>query len=323
MKMQKVTIAGAGVLGSQIGFQSAVKGKDVTFWLRSEGSIDRAKERIDRWRNEYLKDLDYVKTQIGQNNPVYPAGLIDDFASLTPEKVDKIKQDVENAYNSLKYETDMAKAVAGADFVIEAVAELKDEKHAFFQELAKHLKGDTIVASNSSTLLPSYFAEDTGRPEKYLHFHFANEIWRLNIGEIMVHKSTDPKAKEAVVQFAKEIGMVPVVVKKEQPGYILNSLLVPLLNAANYLLVHDIASVEDIDSTWRISTGAPKGPFEFLDIIGLVTPYNLELMKPGADDPETTSGKIVKLYKEKIDRGELGIAAGKGFYTYDKNGNKI
>lgn len=321
--MQKITVAGGGVLGSQIGFQSAVKGKDVTFWMRSEGSIERAKPRIERWRNEYLKDLEYVKTQIGQNNPVYPRGLIDDFASLTPEKVDEIKQDVENAYSSIRYETDMAKAVEGAELIIEAVAEVKDEKHAFFKELARHLKGDTIVVSNSSTMLPRFFAEDTGRPEKYLHFHFANEIWRLNIGEIMVHEGTDPKVKDAVVQFAKEIGMVPVVVKKEQPGYILNSLLIPLLDAANYLLVHDIASVEDIDNTWKISTGAPMGPFEILDMIGMTTPYNLEMSRPGADDPETTSGKIVKMYKEKIDRGELGIAAGKGFYTYDENGNKI
>lgn len=321
--MQKLTVAGGGVLGSQIGFQAAVKGKDVTFWLRSEGSIERAKPRIERWRSEYLKDLEFVKTQIGQNNPVYPPGLIDDFASLTPEKVDEIKQDVENAYNSIRYETDMAKAVAGAELVIESVSEVKDEKHAFFKELAKHLEGDTIVVSNSSTMLPSFFAEDTGRPEKYLHFHFANEIWRLNIGEIMVHEGTDPNVKDEVVQFAKEIGMVPVVVKKEQPGYILNSLLIPLLDAANYLLVHDIASVEDIDNTWKISTGAPKGPFEIFDMIGMTTPYNLEMSRPGADDPETTSGKIVKLYKEKIDKGELGIAAGKGFYTYDKNGNKI
>lgn len=138
----------------------------------------------------------------------------------------------------------------------------------------------------------------------------------------MVHPGTEPEVKEAVIQFAKEIGMVPAVVKKEQPGYILNSLLVPLLSAANYLWVNDIASVEDIDNTWKISTGAPKGPFEILDVIGLVTPYNLELMKPGSDNPETTSGKTVKLYKEKIDRGELGIAAGKGFYTYDEYGRK-
>jgi 3-hydroxybutyryl-CoA dehydrogenase len=178
------------------------------------------------------------------------------------------------------------------------------------------LDEDTILVTNSSTLLPSMFAEYTGRPEKYCSLHFANTIWKNNTAEIMGHAGTDPETFQKVVAFAADIGMVPLQLHKEQPGYILNSMLVPFLSAAQGLWANGVSDPETIDLTWRLATGAPAGPFQILDIVGLETAYNINQMKPAAQQEGTTEYKIGQLLKEKIDRGEKGVNFGKGFYEY-------
>ena len=110
--------------------------------------------------------------------------------------------------------------------------------------------------------------------------------------------------------------MIPLQLKKEQPGYILNSLLVPFLNSAQALLAKGVADPKTIDKTWQLGTGAPLGPFRILDIVGLTTAYNIVIMNPEAKDPETVPGKIAALLKEYIDAGKTGINAGEGFYKY-------
>ncbi|MBQ2509844.1 MAG: 3-hydroxyacyl-CoA dehydrogenase, partial [Erysipelotrichaceae bacterium] len=177
---------------------------------------------------------------------------------------------------------------------------------------------DTILVTNSSTLLPSMFAEYTGRPEKYLSMHFANTIWKNNTAEIMGHPGTSQEYYDKVVKFAASIGMVPLQLHKEQPGYILNSMLVPFLSAAQGLWANGVSDPETIDLTWRLATSAPAGPFAILDIVGLETAYNINQMKPAAHQEGTTEYKIGKLLKEKIDKGETGVNAGKGFYDYTK-----
>ena len=132
----------------------------------------------------------------------------------------------------------------------------------------------------------------------------------------MGHAGTDEKYFKQIVEFAKSINMVSLEVKKEQPGYILNSLLVPFLSSAEVLWANEVAEPETIDLTWRLATGSPRGPFEILDVVGLVTAYNIVIMNPDAKDPNTTHGKIAAKLKEKIDASETGINAGKGFYEY-------
>lgn len=146
--------------------------------------------------------------------------------------------------------------------------------------------------------------------------HFANEIWRNNTAEVMGHAGTDPAVYDKVVGFAEAIGMVPLKLKKEQPGYILNSMLVPFLNSAQALLANGVADPETIDKTWVLATGAPIGPFRILDVVGLTTAYNIVIMNPQASDPDTTAGRIAKLLKEYIDAGKTGINVGEGFYKY-------
>ena len=311
MTIKKVVVAGGGVLGSQIALQSAYCGFDVTIWLRSEGSIERAKPKLERFKNIYVDTLEKMKTDAN----AYCRGL-SKKTDLSDSEIDELKQNAEDAYNNIILTTSYDEAASGADLIIEAIAENPEQKIAFYQELAKHMDEETILVTNSSTLLPSMFAEYTGRPEKYLSLHFANTIWENNTAEVMGHPGTDQKYYDEVAQFAEDINMIPLKLKKEQPGYILNSLLVPFLSAAEALLANDVADHETIDKTWILATGAPAGPFHILDIVGLTTAYNIIIMNPEAQDQNTTPGKIAKMLKEKIDAGKTGINAGEWFYKY-------
>ena len=317
MGFKKVVVVGGGVLGSQIAYQVAYKGFDVTVWLRTEASIDRARPKFARWHETYKKDLDAVKPLIGTETKMYPRGLIEDFVELTPEKIEELKAQADTAYENLNYELDMATAMADADLVIESLSEDPKAKIAFYEKMAPLLPEKTVVVTNSSTMVPSTFASYTGRPEKYLALHFANEIWKNNTAEIMGHPGTDQAYYDQVVAFAKEIGMIPLCLKKEQPGYILNSLLVPFLNAGQALYANDVADPQTIDLTWMLGTGAPLGPFRILDIVGLDTAYNIVMMSPDAQNPDTLPGKIAKRLKEHIDAGKKGVATGEGFYKYN------
>lgn len=311
MEIKNVTVAGGGVLGSQIAYQSAYKGFDVTVWVRSEASIERAKPKFERLLGIYLNTLETMKTDAR----AYCRGLAAS-PDISVEEIDLLKKRAEEAFASITFTTSFEEAAGDTDLVIEAIAEDPAQKIDFYGKLAEVMPDKTILVTNSSTLLPSMFAEATGRPTQYLALHFANEIWRNNTAEVMGHAGTDAQAYNEVVEFAEAIGMIPLKLRKEQPGYILNSLLVPFLNSAQALLANDVADPETIDKTWMLATGAPLGPFRILDIVGLTTAYNIVSMNPQAADPDTTPGKIAATLKRYIDEGKTGVNAGEGFYSY-------
>lgn len=318
MSAKKVVVAGGGVLGSQIAYQAAFKGFDTTIWLRSEGSIGRTEPKLQLNYKNYIEELEKTKAMLGtpMGAILYPKGIIDDYASMTPEKIDELESQAKEALGSLKLELDMEKAFEDADIIIESMTENPQDKIAFYQKAAPYLPEKTILCTNSSTMLPSTFAEYTGRPNKYLALHFANNIFKNNTAEIMGHEGTDQKNYDEVVEFAQELGMVPLKLKKEQPGYLLNTMLVPFLSAAQMLWANDVADFKTIDTTWKLATGAPLGPFQIIDIVGLKTCYDIVSMRPDAADPESDAGKILAGLKKKMDKGETGVAAGKGFYDY-------
>ena len=321
MSFKKVVIVGGGVLGTQIGLMSAYTGHDTTFWLRSESSIGRTQPKIDQYSAAMFSDLEGAKQLIG--NPMsgllYPRGLIRSWEGTTAEAIDAMAaQAKENFSNLIHLELDLAKALEDADIIIEAMAENPEQKIEMYEKMKDLIPEKSILCTNSSTLLPSTFAEHTGRPAKYCALHFANSIWKNNTAEVMGHPGTDPEVYKQVVAFADEINMVPLQLHKEQPGYILNSMLVPFLTAAQGLWANEVADPETIDLTWRLATGAPAGPFQILDIVGLVTAYNINQMKPEAQVEGSLTWKMGQMLKEKIDKGETGITAGKGFYDYSK-----
>lgn len=317
----KVTVAGGGVLGVQIALMCAYTGHDTTIWLRSEGSIGRTQPKVQNYSAAILDELERSRKLVGSPMAahMYPRGLFSGPDQVTPAGIDSaIAQAKKNFDQCLHLELDMAKAFGDADVVIEAMAEDPAQKTAFYEKLAPYLPEKTILLTNSSTLLPSTFAQATGRPEKFCALHFANSIWRMNTAEVMGHPGTDPAVYDQVVAFARDINMIPLELHQEQPGYILNSLLVPFLNAGGELLAKGVADPETIDKTWMLGTGAPTGPFRIFDIVGLETAYNINIMNPKYQDPESPTHKFAEILKEKIDKGEKGINFGKGFYDYTK-----
>ena len=281
--MHNLTVLGAGVLGSQIAFQAAYSGKTVVVFDVNDQALSAV---VQRW--EYLKPL-YLR----------------DLPDVTPDKLDA-------AVHRIRSSSDLADAVQDAEIIIEAIPEVLEIKRDTWSQVGELAPETAVFATNSSTLLPSQIADTTGSPERFLALHFANEIWRQNIVEAMGHEGTDPQHFDAAVSFSEEIGMVPVRIRKEQPGYILNSLLVPFMSAAAKLYVRDVADVEDIDTTWRRATGSPFGPFEIYDIVGLQTPYYLNARS--RDDEMREFAEILK--RDFIDQGKLGRGSGQGFYDY-------
>lgn len=316
MEFKKVVVAGGGVLGSQIAYQAAYCGFDVTVWLRSEGSIGRTQPKLDNLRKTYAEVIEKMATPEGKNPAVWAMGIAD---YDTFDKEECLKKS-ENAYKSVKLELDMQKAVEDADLVIESMAENVEEKIAFYKKLAPLLPEKTVVVTNSSTLLPSKFAKFTGRPEKFLSFHFANSIWKNNMTEVMAQAKTDKKYFDAIMKFAEEIKMIPLPVHKEKSGYLLNSMLVPLLFSGMDLYVNGVSDPASIDKAWTLGTGSPKGPFAILDTVGLKTAYNIVSMYvkiPSFLAPYNFKG-MAKMLKGYIDAGKLGKSTGEGFFKYDK-----
>ncbi|MFE3023075.1 3-hydroxyacyl-CoA dehydrogenase [Nocardia tengchongensis] len=282
IEIRKVTVLGTGVLGSQIAFQSAFRGFDVTGYDIDDAALTAARGRFDQLAATYHDQV---------------PGAGDGKAEATAA--------------GIALSSDLGAAVSDADLVIEAVPEVLAIKQATYELLGKLAPERTIFATNSSTLLPSAIKDFTGRPDRFLALHFANMVWHFNTAEIMGTPDTDPAVYQAVVDFATAIGMVPIELHKEKAGYVLNSLLVPLLDAAMHLAEGGYADPEAVDKTWRIGTGAPAGPFQILDIIGLTTPYNI------LSNGDATSQRIAKWLKDNyIDQGKLGLATGEGFYKY-------
>lgn len=270
MAIEKVVVAGGGVLGSQIAFQTAYCGFDVTIWLRSEGSIGRTQPKIDSVYKSYIEAIEGMADGSG----AWCAGIADSNAPFNKEAC---LAKVEQAYKNLKLELDMAKAVSDADLVIESMSEDPKAKIDVYQKLAPLLPEKALLASNSSTLLPSQFAKFTGRPEKYGSLHFANSIWKNNTAEVMGHDGTSKETFEKLMEFANQIRMIALPVRKEKSGYLLNSMLVPFLLSGLDLWASDVSDPKSIDIAWEHGTGAPKGPFRIIDTVGLPTAYNIVL----------------------------------------------
>ena len=286
MTYKNVTVAGSGVLGYQIAFQTAFHGFNVTVYDINDDVLEKAKSKFQTLSNAFKTDL-----------------------NATQEQLDK-------TFKNLSYTSDLKESVKDADLIIEAVPENPKIKMDFYEKLAQVAPAKTIFATNSSTLLPRQLAEATGRPAQFVALHFANNIWIHNTAEIMGHPATGPKVFDDVVEFGKAIGMLTLPLQKEQPGYILNSLLVPLLSAGLDILIKGVADPETIDKTWMKATGAPIGPFAILDTVGITTAYNInQLSAQKTNDPLKI--KTVEYLKENfIDKNKLGVSTGEGFYKY-------
>ncbi len=286
MTIKNVMIAGAGVLGSQISWQVAFRGFEVTLYDAFENGLETGKKFHQQYAELFLSERDASQKEI------------------------------DDTFNRLTYTTNLTEAVKNADLVNESVPEVLSIKQDFYTALSKVAPEKTIFTTNTSTLLPSDMVKYTDRPEKFLALHFANGIWDYNIGEVMGHAGTHATIFEQVFQFANDIGMVPVRIEKEQGGYLLNSMITAWMFSSQNLVTNNVASPEDVDKTWMISTGMSKGPFGLMDMIGMETAYGVMHHWGEENNDEQLKANAAYIKEHFIDTNKLGQKTGEGYYKY-------
>ena len=282
MKIKKVCVLGAGTLGTRVALQSALSGYEVSVYDINLKALKNAKEVMENIVKKLAK----------------ASGLESDSGLMAIEKITFTK--------------DPKVAVNEADIINESVLEeigVKNEVWKLFGEIAPE---KTIFTTNTSYLLPSMFAEVSGRPAKFCALHF-HDVFTAKVVDIMPHPGTDPALIPLLMDFGRSLEQVPVLVKKENNGYIFNTMLMSFIGAAGKLLVNDIASIEDIDKSWMVNFAMPKGPFGILDTIGLETAWHVT-----KNQPDKASQAFAALLKTYVDAGKLGEKSGEGFYKYPK-----
>ncbi|MDY6054987.1 3-hydroxyacyl-CoA dehydrogenase NAD-binding domain-containing protein [Micrococcus sp.] len=287
---EKIAVLGTGVLGSQIIMQAAWHGKEVHAYDAFPEALEGLAARWDWIREGYRADL-----------PDY-----------TPERF-------EAALARIHPTTDLAEAVGDADLVIEAVPEQLELKREVWRKVGALVPERTLLATNTSSLRPSLFAEDTGHPERFVTLHYANRIWKQNIAEIMTTGASTAEALAGAERFAEQTGMEPVIAHKEVPGYVYNSMLGPLMWAAVELYMNGVSTPEAIDRAWRTGWNTHRGPFQVIDTIGFRT---VSAVLHAKDDAPTLRA-FADLLDEQIAAGHTGVADGQGFHHYDAEGTRL
>jgi 3-hydroxybutyryl-CoA dehydrogenase len=282
MQIKNITIIGTGTLGSRIGLQAAISGYHVTFYDITEPILDQAKMVMDKIMRQLIK-----------------ANL------LTEEKKSE-------ARTRMSYNTILKQVLSDCDFISESVTEDLAIKEKVWKQIGELAPPKTIFTTNTSYLLPSQLATISGRPEKFCAFHF-HDVFYARVVDIMPHPGTDPKLIPLLQQLGKKLNQVPVVMKKESPGYIFNFMLMALIGAAGKLMTNEVARMEDIDRSWMINFHVPTGPFGIIDNIGLDTAWHVV-----KDRSDAASQAFARLLKTYIDQGKLGEKSGEGFYKYPK-----
>ncbi len=282
--IKRVAVIGAGTMGRQIAFQTARRGLPVTLYDIDAAALASARDAL---RAE-------VAAQVAAG--AVPAGE----AAAIGER--------------LIYATTLA-AVRDADMAIEAVPERVDLKRAVFAQLDAHLDSDSIIATNSSSIRVSLLQDATGRPERVANVHFYLPVWEHPMVEIGGGTRTSADTLDALTQFARRIGMLPLRVQKESTGFIFNRVWRAIKKEALKVVDSGVASHEDVDRAWMIAYGTQNlPPFALMDRIGLDVVQDIE--EHYARESGDPSDLPPPILTEKVARGDLGQKSGRGFYIY-------
>jgi len=286
--IKNILILGAGTMGQQIGFWFAAKGYDVTIYDISDDILTTAKNRIEK---------------LSKNIVAF-------------NRMDQ--QTASVALPRISFTTTPQKAGEHADLINESVPEKPDLKGKIFHQFHQICKPETIFTTNTSTLLPSMFADATGRPEKFCALHF-HDLQITSVVDVMPHPGTSAETTELVKCFALKNDLIPIVLKKENTGYVFNFMLSGLLSSAITLAQKDVAPIPEIDQAWVGVMQTHAGPFSIMDSIGLDTVLSVtEFWASKTKDKQALAN--ASFLKGYIDAGKKGIKTGEGFYKYDHQG---
>lgn len=283
--IRKILVVGTGTMGQKIALQCARFGYEVVAYDPVSKSLENARARIP----EFAADL--VAKQ-----------------KMTPEASAA-------ALSRIRY-TARPEDGADADLVSESVFEDPDLKAKVFAQLNLICKPETIFTTNTSTLLPSMYAAATGRPALFAALHFYG-VFDHQLADVMPHPGTAPETVELLTAFARRIRQVPLVFKKEHPGYVANAIFGAMNHVAIQIaLVHKIASVEDVDRAVMLHLGMPLGPFGLDDHVGLDTIWHVMQSHAKISGDPGAQAFADEFKRDYIDKGWLGVKSGRGFYTY-------
>lgn len=283
--IRQVLIVGAGTMGQQIGLQCAMHGYQVTLYDIDPSALNAALTQIKMYTDQLMSQGRLTQTE------------------------------AEAALARVTATSDPHQAAAEADLLSESVPEDPVLKGKIFAQFNRLCPPHTLFTTNTSTLLPSMFAEATGRPAQFAAFHFHQFVWDSNVVDVMPHPGTSADTVALLEAFARRIGQIPIVLKKESYGYVFNAILGALNRTALSLAAGSVASVEDVDRAWMAVMKTRIGPFGILDVIGLETAWDItEYWAKALHDPELqTNADFLKNY---IEQNRLGLKNGQGFYTY-------
>ena len=284
MQIKKIAVIGLGTLGTQIAVQAAAYGCDVRGY---DQDIEIFPKTVEKMK--------FMMVAMGKG-PTVP------------------KEDWEKAAGNVKLTKDIAEAVKDADLVIEAIPEVLELKRKVFAELDALAPKAAYLATNSSSIPISRIESATGRSEKCLNIHFYQPAIGFTLCDIMGGTKTLPEVIETVRQFIRSLDLIPLKVNKEILGFCFNSVWRAVKKQTLYMACNGFVDYQDIDRAWRVFTGMPYGPFAMMDMVGLDVVYDIEMSY--YNDSQDPKDIPPQAFKDMIDRKELGMKTGKGFYTY-------
>lgn len=287
-QIKTVVVIGAGAMGRQIAMNTALNGRAHDYKVILCDSFPAAVEKAKAWAEEYLKG------RVAKGR-------------VTQEEADKIA-------SNLSFSQDVDAAVAQADFVIEAIIEDLKIKRELFERISKIVKPDAILATNSSNMVSSKFADVTVHPDRLLNIHYFNPALVMELAEIVRGPHTSEDAIHIAYEFARSTGKKPIIINKEIPGFVANRINAAVTREACLLLEKGIATVEDIDTACEKGLGYPMGPFRLMDLTGIDVNYYVrrDRYAESGDEYDKPSPLVI----EKFKKGEFGKKTGKGWYDY-------
>lgn len=282
--IKKICVVGAGNMGHQIALVGALSGFKVCCTDVNESTLKKAQDFAGN----------YLAERVAKGK-------------LSREQADA-------AAKNISFSPSLEEAAGDADFVIEAVTEKLALKREIFKKLDEVCPRHAILATNSSFIVSSKIADATTRPEKVCNMHFFNPALVMKLVEVVKGPHTAPETAEVTVELCRKMGKLPVLLKKEIYGFLVNRVLGALTNEALYLLDQGIADAESIDLAVTNALGHPMGPFRLMDLTGIDLSYHIamERYQETGDPADKPSPTVVEMYA----RGEWGRKTGKGFYTY-------
>ncbi|WP_137285276.1 3-hydroxyacyl-CoA dehydrogenase/enoyl-CoA hydratase family protein [Halorussus salinisoli] len=260
-----------------------------------------------------LRDIEEEFVQNGYDQIEWSLGKLAEKDQISEEEADA-------ALDRVTPIVDFEEAVEDADFVVEAVPEKMEIKKDVYGELEEYAPDRAVFATNTSSLSVTELSEVTERPERFCGMHFFNPPVRMQLVEVISGAHTDDATLDLTEDLAEEMGKTPVRVRKDSPGFIVNRILVPLMNEAAWMVESGDYTVAEVDSSTKFDMGLPMGSFELADQVGIDVGYHvLDYM----NDVLGEAYEPCPLLVEKVEEEKLGKKTGEGFYDYDDGGADI